>query len=196
MKKTLLGFFLGMTFTTSLFAQIDTERIPPEQDSEDLLGGTLYTISVETTVCRQTDFRANQTSPEAPQTVHMFLPRDEPMSVAGHWREVLVPGQWYLLFLVPTTSETRKKWIEVYQLGPKQDYFRGEELSRGIVPLPEDHHSAKQDTVLQRLTQLCQALRPASLKDKLAALKNLAKSNDPIIGQEASEAETALRTPK
>jgi hypothetical protein len=96
MKKTLLGFFLGMTFTTSLFAQIDTERIPPKQDSEDLFqraaasqfvvigtitksvgiskrmtpellkrvnsendlslafGGTLYTISVESTVCRLT----------------------------------------------------------------------------------------------------------------------------------------------
>jgi hypothetical protein len=96
MKKTLLGLILGMTFSTSVSAQIDTPVTPPERDYGDLFqraaasrfvvigtvikdegiskrmwekdigsgyGGKLLTISVERTVCRQTDFKANQTSP-------------------------------------------------------------------------------------------------------------------------------------
>jgi hypothetical protein len=224
MKKLLLCLFLGMTFSTSVFAQIDTPMTPPEKDFGDLFqraaasrfvvigtvvkddgiskrmwekdigsgyGGKLLTISVERTVCRQTDFKANQTSPEAPHTLYMFQPRDEPMNVAGNWRETILIGERYLLFFVPISSELRKKWIEMYELDPKQqEYFHGEELSRGVVPLPGGQ------AVLDRITPLCQALRPATLKDKLAALKKLANSNDPIIKQEATAAETALQTPK
>jgi hypothetical protein len=234
MKKTLLGLILGMTFSTSVLAQIDSPMTPPEKDFGDLFqraaasrfvvigtvikndgigkrmtpellkkmnddigvgfGGILYTISVESTVCRQTDFKANQTSPEAPHTLYMFQPSDEPMNVAGNWREIILSGQRYLLFFVPISLEVRKKWSEIYQLDPdpkQQEYFHGEELTRGVVPLPAGQ------AVLDRITPLCQALRPATLKDKLAALKNLkANSSDPIIKEEASAAETALQTPK
>jgi len=55
-------------------------RVKDERDLSLALGGGLYTIRVESTVCRQTDFRADAyTSSEAPQTVYVFLPRDEPM---------------------------------------------------------------------------------------------------------------------
>jgi hypothetical protein len=225
MKELLLCLFLGMTFSTSILAQIDTPMTPPEHDYGDLFqraaasrfvvigtvikdegiskrmwekdnigsayGGKLLTISVESTVCRQADFKANQTSPEVPHTLYMFQPRDEPMNVAGNWRETILIGERYLLFFVPISSEVRKKWIELYELDPQQpEYFHGEELSRGVVPLPAGQ------AVLDRLTPLCQALRPATLKDKLAALKNLAKSSDPIIRQEATAAETALQIRK
>src|SRR5882762_4573014 len=44
-------------------------RVKDEGDLSLALGGGLYTIRVESTVCRQTDFRADAyTSSEAPQT--------------------------------------------------------------------------------------------------------------------------------
>ncbi len=238
--RNLLALFLGTMFSASIaIAQIDTERIPPEDDLSDLypravasrfvvigtvvktdgvsqrmtsellrrvkderdlslaLGGGLYTIRVESTVCRQTDFRADAyTSSEAPQTVYVFLPRDEPMFVNGHQREILVPSQRYLLFLAAAPSQVRQKWIESFQLDPKQDYYRGEELSRGVVPLFRQTgvgFTPMQPPVLEKLAQLCGAVRPPRVEEKLAALKLLASSGDPALQKEAEAAANALR---
>src|SRR5260370_8559091 len=104
--RNLLALFLGTTFSAAIaIAQIDTERIPPEDDLSDLypravasqfvvigtvvktdgvsqrmtsellrrvkdegdlslaLGGGLYTIRVESTFCRQTNFTADAHTP-------------------------------------------------------------------------------------------------------------------------------------
>ena len=233
--------------------QIDTERIPPEQDSSDLyrraaasrlvvigtvvksegigkrlsqsdiekmkrpapngtivlsldgtFGGSLYTVQIENILCRQADIHSS--APDAPeisrpgQFAHIFVPRDEPMFTDGHEREMLLAGQRYLLFLVLTPQPVRKGWVDSFQLDPKQEYYRGEELSRGVIPLPENRKAQKQPLVLRRVAQLCHALRPVTLAGKLAALRTLAASRDPVLKEEAGVAVKALqaqsRSPK
>lgn len=246
MRKQLSVLFLisfGASLTNAQIA-IDTERIPPEYDSNDLyrraaasrvvvvgtvaksegvskrlsqadidkmkrpapsgttsvaldgvVGGSLYAIDIENTVCRQADFRpstiqANNTI----QSVFIFVPRDEPMFTGGHQRERLVVGERYLLFLTPTPPEVRKKWVESFNLDRKLDYYRTEQLSRGVVPLRRSQEDSKKaPSVLERLTQLCRALRPPELAEKLEAVRTLARSDDPVLRREAIEAETALQ---
>jgi hypothetical protein len=238
--RNLVALFLGTTFSAAIaMAQIDTGRIPPEQDSGDLyvraaasrfvvigtvvstdgvshrmtpellrrvkaegdlslaVGGSLYRIRVQSTVCRQADFSADaHTSSEAPQTAYVFLPRDEPMFVNGHERETLLPGQRYLLFLAAAPSQVLQKWTELFQLDPKQDYYRGEELSRGVVPLfrqTGEGFTPMQPPVLEEVAQLCRAVRPPRVEEKLAALKLLASSSDLVLQKEAEAAANALR---
>lgn len=174
------------------------EKVKAEGDLSLILGGDLYTIRVENTVCRQTDFDVPaQTSLEAPLTIYIFLPHEEPALVNGHQREALLPDHRYLLFLVEPDRQTLEKWTEIYQLEPNRDYFRGEELSRGIVPLDEatarKTSLPKQPPVLEKITRLCRALRPRPLEQKMAALKLLEAPGDDILKKEATKALAALR---
>jgi hypothetical protein len=228
-------FFLIVTLVPAFArSQIDTERIPPAQDSSDLyrraaagqlvvvgtvvasegvskrpteelvqrvktdgdlslmVGGSLYTIHIEDILCREADFKTEVSTPHpTPQTLYMFVARDEPLYVDSHRREVLVVGQRYLLFLVPPPSQVVQNWISSSQLNPKHDYYRGEELSRGVVALSQDPNDSK---LLERVTQLCGALKPTSLKDKFAALKRLSTSADPVLSEQATLAEVALKS--
>jgi hypothetical protein len=229
-----LMFFLAAALVPAIArAQIDTERVPPGQDSSDLyrraaasqivvvgtvaasegvskrmtdqliqrvkaegdlslaLGGTLYTIHPEDILCRQADFKTEMAKPLAtPQTLYMFMARDEPLFVDSHRKETLVVGQRYLLFLVAPPSHVLQNWISSFQLNPKYDYYRGEELSRGVVPLSQDANDPK---LLERVTQLCGALKPTNLTDKLVALRKLSTSGDPVLREEAALAEAALK---
>jgi hypothetical protein len=103
-------------------------------------------------------------------------------------REEFMPGQRYLLFLFAPDQKILNRWTATYELDPNRPYFRGEQLSRGIVPLK----STELD-VLQKITYLCEAMRPAEVAKKLAALKQLEKSGDPVLKKEAREAEESLR---
>jgi hypothetical protein len=179
------------------------QHVKAEGELSLALGGSLYTIHVESTVCRQLDFRADaSTSSEAPQTVYVFLPREEPMFVNGHEREVLLPGQRYLLFLAAVPPQVQQKWVESFQLDSSQGYYRGEGLSRGVVPLFQptgEVVTPTQPPVVEKVIQLCRAVRPPSVKEKLAALKMLASSGDPVLREEAEAAANVLRaqpTPK
>jgi hypothetical protein len=238
---TLLLIAFSAPFSNAQIA-IDTERIPPEHDSNDLyrraaasrfvvigtvvktegiakrlsqsdvekmkrptasgthvsldgvVGGSLYTVEVENTLCRESDFRPSATQTNPTKTVSIFLPRDEPMFKDGHQRATLVVGQRYLLFVVPSPEQERQKWIQAFQLDPKNDYYRTEQSSRGVVPVQQHQvASMKGQSVLERVTKLCQALRPVELTEKLQAVRILARSDDPVLRREAIEAETALQ---
>jgi hypothetical protein len=172
-------------------------RVKAKGDLSLALGGDLYEIRTASTVCRQTDLTGDAHIPSrSPTTVHIFLPRDEPMFVNGYPRESLTPGRRYLLFLAEPTSEIRQKWTVSFQLDPKQDYYRGEELSRGVVPLFEqtgDDFRPFKPQVLEQITQLCRAISAPSLAEKLANLKKLSSSDDPVLKKEADIAAAALQ---
>lgn len=174
------------------------QRVKAESDLSLTLGGGLYTIRIESTVCRQTDFEVDAyTSMEAAHTAYMFLPRDEPLFVNGHRRETLLAGQRYLLFLAAVPPRVQQKWVELFQLDPKEHYYRGEELSRGVVPLfrqTAEGFTPMQPPVLGKIVQLCQAVRPPHLAEKLEALKTLASSGDSVLQREAEIAVNALRS--
>ncbi len=167
-------------------------KIKAEGNLSLMVGGSLYVIEVENTVCRQGDFRVRSTtSSEIPQTVYIFLPRDEPAVVDNHQREMLLPGQRYLLFLVALDQETFERWTTTYDLDPHRSYFRGEQRARGVVPLKPGELG-----VLEKTTRLCEAMRPPEVAQKLAALKKLKDSGDTVLEKEARAAEENLRAAK
>lgn len=161
------------------------------------LGGPLFTVRVEGQVCRQEDFQAGSpVSADNPQAIYIFLPPESMTN--GHCQE----GLWgseskrYLFFLVEPSQEIQKEWTEKYKLDPTRVYYRGEEGDRGIVPLAQptpDNRTPKQPAVLDKVRQLCAAVRPPKLSDKLAALDKLGHSIDPILQREALIAEKSLR---
>lgn len=165
-------------------------------------GGSLYTIRVEETLCRKEDFEIHpavpkQPSPQSNQTVTLFVPRDEPLWHDGHQKESLLDGHRYLLFLVEPDQPKQKEWTNSFQLDPERVYYRAEERSRGVVPLTKpsrDNPTPKQPAVLEKVTKLCEALRPEQLADKLAALEKLMASGDPVLQKEAEAAANALRS--
>jgi hypothetical protein len=167
---------------------------------DENFGGYLFSIAIEKTVCRQGDLSAHTNMADAPppaeadSMVYLLSPIDPP--VAGV--EKLELGQRYLLFLVLPDRQQQKKWIDTLYLDPLKVYLRAEEQTRGVVllpPLDSDNPAAKPPEVLDKVTQLCQAMRPASLTEKLEALQKLAASGDPILSHEADEAMQALQRP-
>ena len=167
---------------------------------DENFGGYLYSIAIEKTVCRQADFSAPVNVVDAPPlaeadpVVYLLSPY-KPM-VPGV--ESLELGQRYLLFLVLPDRQQQKKWTDSLYLDPLKVYHRGEEQARGVVLLPPqdpDNPATKPPEVLDKVTQLCQAMRPASVTEKLEALQKLAASGDPILRHEAGEAMQALQRP-
>jgi hypothetical protein len=131
---------------------------------------------------------------EADPVVYLLSPH-KPL-VPG--KESLELGQRYLLFLVLPDQQQQKEWTDSLYLDPLKVYLRGEEQARGVVLLPpqdSDNPAGKQPEVLDKVTQLCQAMRPASVIEKLEALQKLAASLDPILSHEAEEAMQALQRP-
>jgi hypothetical protein len=169
------------------------ERVKSEGDLSLTLGGTLYTILVEKTICRQTDFDAqssNLRSTSLGETAHIFVPRRN----AAYPSEALSSGQHYLLFLIVPGQQ--REWTDTFNLDPRQIYYRSHEGYRGVVPIPQSAPkvpTAKQPLVLDKVTQLCQAVRPTSVSGKLAALNKLAASGDPVLEKEANAAVKALQ---
>jgi hypothetical protein len=161
----------------------------PSLDAD--IGGVLYTISVERTVCRSIDVDPNATAdPGKVSTIYIFVPRDETPYTGGRRLESLTKRGRYLLFLIK--SQEQKQWIDSYQLNAQHTYYRAEERSRGVVQLEKhgrnDKTVTKQPSILAKVTQLCEALRPPKVDEKLAALNKLAASRDPILRREAREA--------
>lgn len=167
----------------------------PSIDSN--MAGDLYTINVEKVVCRQTDFDTRalsssklQLEPEIPS--YLFVP----YLPLARGKEKLALGQRYLLFLFEPAREKQKEWTKSFELDPRQTYYRGEELSRGVIPLAKptpENPMPEQPLVLEKVTRLCDALRPKDVADKLAALNKLAASGDPILANEAELAAKELR---
>jgi hypothetical protein len=164
------------------------------------LGGSLYTIRIEKTVCRQEEFRIipahdGRLSADSDQTAYLFVPRTGPMFEGGHPQEILQLGERYMLFLYEPAREKQQEWTKSFELDPKRVYYRGEELSRGVIPLAKpsaENPRPEQPPVLEKVTRLCEAMQPTDLVDKLAGLKSLENSGDPILAKEAEAAAKAL----
>jgi hypothetical protein len=50
-------------------------------------------------------------------------------------KENLSAGRRYRLFLVAVDRDQQRTWTDSFLLEPHVSYYRGEELSRGVVPL-------------------------------------------------------------
>jgi hypothetical protein len=165
---------------------------------DDDAAGQLYTIATEQVLCRQEEASPNTaTSPGGSQReFHLFVPA-EPFVEGVQEKERLSRDQRYLLFLAVPDQKQQKIWTDSFALDPQFVYYRGEELSRGVIPLARptaENPNPLQPAVFDKVTQLCQAMRQASLEDKLTELNRLAASDDPVLRKEAQEAMFAIRT--
>lgn len=175
------------------YGLVSERGAPPSIDSH--IGGSLYTIGIERTLCRHEDFASRTTgSPSiVPKEVQIFVPY-RPM-VYG--KEHLEPGQRYLLFLVVPEQKDQNEWTHDFDLDPKGIYYRGEELARGVILLPKaavENPNPEQFEVLDKVTKLCTAVSVPELTQKLLELNQLAASADPVLKKEAVEALTALQS--
>jgi hypothetical protein len=180
-----------------------SERITPELEAKVLKEGdlglvrsaTLCTVRVESTLCDRAyfDVGVSRVHPRPVDTLYVFVPRDEPQFTNGRMRETLAPARRYMLFLAEPPRETLDLWLKTYLLDPTHPYYRGEQMSRGVVPLPASTEAAKQPAIANQMTQLCTALRPPTLQGKLDALKQLATSKDAVLKEQAEIAQKTLQ---
>ena len=132
---------------------------------DENLAGDLYTITLESTLCRQTDFHLTSSATparlaQAPQSILVFVPLRPFFVEDKQSKEQLHPGHRYLLFLVPADREQQGDWTKEFGLDPEHTYYRGQHLARGVVPLAtpttEQPHP-EQPEVLNKVERLCDA---------------------------------------
>lgn len=160
------------------------------------LAGEVFQLQVEETICSRQNFEAKQfgriEAPE-PRMLSIFIPAREPVFTGPNRQEVLLRNRRYALFLVAAPPALQKAWTESFELDPKITYYRAEELSRGVIALsPASDPSSKAPPVLEKIQKLCSALRPSSVDQKIANLRELASSDDPDLQREATSAIEAL----
>jgi len=168
---------------------------------DDNIAGILHSINIDEVLCRQEGLTGGPVKSWmlTPQTINLFVPLNPAVEGRHLRKKRLAAGRRYLLFLVMPDQAQQKMWTDSFMLDPQTAYYRAEELSRGVVPLLDptaDNTSPEQPPVLEKIRQLCRALRPANLDEKLAALNQLAASHDPVLEKEARIAINALQAPK
>jgi hypothetical protein len=142
-------------------------------------GGFLFTVAVDQTVCRQSDFAAGAAQIEAPTgLLHIFVPSGEPpvQSVLDSRRhflsEFLQPGREYLLFL--RMDPGKERLFSRYQLDPNLTYYRTYEGDRGAVALPDAGHPEGPYSFIAPLasavTAFCDAAKAPDVETKIRQL--------------------------
>ncbi len=179
-----------------------TKRMTPElvekmkTSLDAAVGGALYVIHVDSVVCRQGDFQPDsKVSVAQPSTVRIFVPRDEAWFTDGQMKEGLISGRRYLLLLKTPGPEQVAKWTKTYQLQTNSEYYRTEQGSRGVVPMASGNLNelgGGEPLVFDKVSKLCQAVRPPTKSEKLKALKTLTESSDEVLQLEAQKAMAAL----
>jgi hypothetical protein len=159
------------------------------RDLDDLsktLGGSLYTIRVESIVCAQTDFERAMPRPQLTNgSLLIFQERDAPLYTGDYRRPDYLVKQRYLLFL--TAIPDQDKLPVNYDLEAGQTYYEAVKGEKGVIPLPDDKLR-----LLTNLKLLCEAVRPVELPLKLKHLHDLRRSSDPDLRQSAEEAIKSL----
>lgn len=181
--------------TVSASDAIRERNKPPSMDDEP--AGQLYTIASNQVLCRQEDLNSGNAgpAPDLETEFHMFVPT-RPYVEGIQDKERLIVGRRYLLFLVIPQQKQQKAWADSFSLDPHITYYRGEELSRGVIPFVEatsSNPNPEQLTVFDKVTRLCTAMRPATTEEKLTELNKLAASDDPILRREAQLAMGDIR---
>ncbi len=159
---------------------------------------TLYSMTVESTLCRQSDFHPGQVAPREPSEIYFFSPVS-PNLDAGHRDEVLRVGSRYLFFLGRDTEVSER--LARFDLDLSQNYYRVLNHSDGAIELAQTNNGEpiKRDTDLSRpvvetATALCAAVQPTNAFQKIDALERL-KSSPDLTMRENAEAAMKLIDP-
>jgi hypothetical protein len=173
-------------YLNALLAAFKEGKERPKPDPDPNTIGHLYTIRLEQILCRQSDFQASlsQSLAPDPNVIYIFVPFDGNLQP---YVERPKTNERDLLFLV--TPAGQKQWIEEYDLDRDQTYYQAMWRGEGVISLSEPGESPP---ILDKMTQLCQAVQPADPAQKIAALDKLAASGDPVLQKEAAEAKKSL----
>lgn len=150
-------------------------------------GGFLFTVAIDQTVCRQSDFAIGAAQIEAPTgLLCVFVPSGEPpvQSVLDPRRhflsEFLEPGREYLLFLRKVPDP--EKLLSKYRLDSNLTYYRTYEGDRGAVALPDASHPegpyAFVTPLVSAVTAFCDAAKAPEVETKVRQL-NAVKDHSP-----------------
>jgi hypothetical protein len=172
----ILGTVTGVSGVGDRIDRTDIEQV--KASLSDSLAGQVFEVKINQTLCSKSRTKA--------QRVAMFIPWRESLFTGSTRKESLLQDQNYLLFLVAVEPAIQKRWTESFELNPSETYYRGQELSRGVIPLPATGTAATpQVAVLRETQQLCWALSATELKERTSRLKELASSSDPDLKREA-----------
>lgn len=152
-----------------------------ELDADALAYGTLFTVAVEETVCRQADFALAQPRPQ-PLTnlVRIFVPPGKPSlmrstldpSVLFVTENLWSPGREYLLFLREAPGQD--EMVATYQLDSGVTYYRTYEGDRGAVALPDAANPegpyAFITPLVSAVTAFCDAVKAPDAETKIRNL--------------------------
>jgi hypothetical protein len=142
---------------------------------------TLFTVALEETVCRQTDFSVAQprvapltnlvriaVPPEAPRLVESRLDR----SVLYVTEDLRPPGREYLLFL--REAPGREEMVAKYKLDSGVTYYRTYEGDRGAIALPDAANPegpyAFITPLVSAVAALCDAVKAPDVETKILNL--------------------------
>jgi hypothetical protein len=161
-------------------------------------GGALFTVAVDQTFCRQSDFGV-VSAETAPLTgpVYVFVPSQEPptRSALDPYRtvqsEFLMAGRDYLLFLRPSPGHS--DLLKKYKLDSGVTYYRTHEGMRGAVALPDAAHPEGSyefiTPLVKAVTSLCDAVKAADVDTKVRNLKAIrSQFDDPAWRDSVDEA--------
>jgi len=154
--------------------------------------GQEFTVSVDKVLCQQSDFAPSPKSSDTlKQEVKIFVPKTGPHFSGPYREEYLIRGERYLLFLTPLSESQKALWASSLELDPDSRYFRTLEYSRRAIALASDP-ILKGPPIFEKVTKLCEAVRPTAVSDKLAALHRLENSGDAVLAKEAKAAAEGL----
>lgn len=166
-------------------------------------GGFLFTVAVDQTICRQSDFAAGTAQTEAPTgLLYIFVPQGEQpvQSVRDPRRhflsEFLQPGREYLLFL--RMDPAKERLFSRYQLDPNLTYYRTYEGDRGAVALPDAAHPEGPYSFIAPLvsavTAFCDAAKAPDVETRIRNLNAVKDhSADPAWRQSVDAAINTLQ---
>jgi hypothetical protein len=162
----------------------------------------LVTIAVDQVLCRRSDFSASGPQPPVPVgSVKMLIPKDEPQWKCEFgfspdcFTEELLKDREYLLFLREDPRSATPS--SLYRVPAGVTYYRAVLGFWGASLLPR---TGAEWPLLTAVTALCDAVQPPDVPSKLARLRALLVTADPLWRGEVDRTiralEAAQRTPQ
>jgi hypothetical protein len=164
----------------------------------DLRSMALYTVRVDSTLCRKSDFSDRTARMPDPVEVFVFNPPSRPTDQLFRDEILHVGGRYlFLLGLDPDAGEK----IGKFEVDPTAAYYRVLHHSDGAVEIPRIDQKAAEfkpsgyvsgkdlaTPVLKNTRALCEALQPASRTQRLDKMKRLRASRDRAMRENAEAA--------
>lgn len=171
---------------------------PENRSPNGIQRAPLYTIRVDSHLCRKSDFLRREVPETADTAREVYLFIHSSSRRENRYRNIQMHsvGTRYLWFLRREPEEEEVKAF--YELDPQLTYYRTLDAVAGAIELPTEGQPFKpagysSDTdlatpVLNAATALCQAVQPSNFYQKIDGLERLKSSPDLAMRENADAA--------